>query len=152
MIKKIISVVTAVAMLAGLPMAYAADNGSGTEADPYIVSTAEEWTAATKKGYIKLNGDITIATAKTGGEMTLDLNGHTLEVTDSAFEVAHNFTLTDSASAKGKLLNSNSGSGTYALKFAAKNVTANVENAVVASTNGQAVMVNAVNTTVNINL
>lgn len=107
--KRVISFVASLSVLAGMingfTVANAATNGNGTEEDPYIVSTAAEWTAATKTGYIKLGADITTETVqRTAGNLTLDLNGHTLTSNKAAVvEVYYNheFTLVDTGITKG---------------------------------------------------
>jgi hypothetical protein len=144
--RKFISAAIAFAMtvsaFAGMTVARAAEDGKGTAVDPYVVSTAAEWESATKTGYIQLGADIATETAqRTAGNLTLDLNGHTLSSNKAAVvEVFnnHTFTLVDTGSTKGKLINSSTG---YGIKVAANNATANINGASVQS-GGQGILVN----------
>ena len=61
-------------------------SGTGTQTDPYLVTTwAELQTALNAGGYVKLNDDITAGTGDaalevpTGKTVTLDLNGHVID-------------------------------------------------------------------------
>lgn len=86
--------------------------GSGTEADPYVVSSAGDLAeAVSKSGYIKLGADIYLestVTITTGTNITLDLNGKAITVSQTngrslyAIDNYGTFTLTD---------NSDSGNG-----------------------------------------
>ena len=145
--KRYISLISALSVLTGMMSGFVAANaaadGNGTEIDPYVVSTAEEWESAKKQGYIQLGADITTTVGpRTAADLTVDLHGHTL--TSSAASVlevygGHTFTLVDTGSTKGALVNSGTG---YGIKVAANNATANINGASVRS-KGQAVLVSA---------
>lgn len=142
----------AVGMLTvGLVTAHAEVTGTGTVGDPYIVTTADDWNDVAKSGYIKLNGNIdTTIAAKTSGTMTLDLNGYTITTSGASIvEVLHDFVLTDSTYKKGAIINTNTGSSSYGIKCALKNTDIKIKDAVIKA-GGQAVMINATGTSVDI--
>ncbi len=152
--KKLISLLVILtictSIFAGLSVTYAADNGSGTESDPYIVSSADEWVSAVKKGYIRLNSDITTTSGvKTAGVMTLDLNGHTLTSNaSSVIEMVHDLTIVDTGAVKGAIKNTNTVTS-YGIKCAYKNVALNIEGAEIDAA-AQAIMLNAAGAVVNL--
>ena len=84
--KKFLSALLALCMLMTLaPVTVFAAGGNGTSSNPYIVSSAEEFTTALQNAtdtgtiYIKLNQDITgDLTVTTGKTVSLNLNGKTL--------------------------------------------------------------------------
>ncbi len=152
--KKLVSLIVILtictSIFGGLSVTYATDNGSGTESDPYIVSSADEWVSAVKKGYIRLNSDITTTSGvKTAGVMTLDLNGHTLTSNaGSVIEMVHDLTIVDTGAVKGAIKNTNTATS-YGIKCAYKNVTLNIEGAEIDAIS-QAIMLNAAGAVVNL--
>lgn len=162
--RKLISAVTlcamAVSMMVGLTVtASAATNGNGTADDPYIVSTAEEWTGATKQGYIKLGGNIEVASGyRTAGDFTLDLNGYTLTSTGkTTIEVygGHSFTLVDTGATRGALVNAAVTGTTYTIQQSASNSNIIIDGATVRSKNAQCILTGGSNsslTGINLNI
>lgn len=156
--KKILSAAVAFAAAVGMLSlgaiaANAEVTGRGTESDPYIVSTADDWEQVKKSGYIRLDGNIETDTApKTAGELTIDLNGHTITTTGaSVIEVMHSFTLTDNSSEhNGAITNNNTGKSSYGVKCAVKNVEDITIKNVTVNAAAQAIMINAQGTSVNV--
>ena len=109
-----------------------------------IVTTAEEFFALTANdAKVKLGADIDLGASgtKTKCATYLDLNGHTLTSSASAvIELSHNFTLVDTGSEKGAIINTNTNTS-YGIKCAVKNLTVNIDGAEI-SAGAQAVLLN----------
>ncbi len=128
--KKFISAVMAfamtVGMMAGMSVAHAEVTGTGTETDPYLISSYDDFTNETRKGYSKLVNDITElgTTLKPSGTWYLDFNGHTISGSaGSLFDNNGNsLTLYDSSEEKtGKIVSTNTTAAVYALKVTGSN-------------------------------
>lgn len=144
--KKILSAAVAFAAAVGMLSlgaisANAEVTGTGTESDPYIVSTADDWADANKAGYVKLENDIEIkSTFKPADGMILDLNGYSITsdiATMCEIISGRTFILRNSDTAKESQFSTTG--NRYAIKAGAENSNVTIENVKI-SCSAQAVM------------
>ena len=152
--RKFISAALAFAMtataMAGMTVARAAYTGTGTEADPYIISDVGDWkTGLNGAGYYKLGLDIenTSSSINLNSAIVLDLNGHSITASvTKPITIGSNVTIKNTAETEAKVKTTNG----YAIQVNSGDIT--IDNVTIESGNSAALLVGSSGAAVNLNI